>query len=51
MDKFKLVSPFSPTGDQPQAISRLVDGVKKAIKSRRLWVSPAQVRHLQWQIL
>lgn len=29
MDKFKLVSSFKPTGDQPQAIKRLVEGVEK----------------------
>ena len=29
MDKFKLVSKYQPTGDQPQAIERLVDGIKK----------------------
>ena len=27
--KFELVSDFAPTGDQPQAIDRLVDGVQK----------------------
>lgn len=27
--KFKLQSPFQPTGDQPQAIQELVDGVEK----------------------
>jgi len=27
MDKFRLVSSFKPTGDQPQAIKRLVEGV------------------------
>jgi len=26
MDHFKLVSPYSPTGDQPQAIRKLVEG-------------------------
>ena len=25
--KFKIVSPFKPTGDQPQAIAKLVEGV------------------------
>ncbi|UCG35803.1 MAG: excinuclease ABC subunit UvrB, partial [Candidatus Omnitrophota bacterium] len=30
MDKFKLVSKFKPTGDQPQAIEKLVNGVKEA---------------------
>lgn len=29
MDGFKLVSPYKPTGDQPQAIKALVDGFKK----------------------
>ena len=28
MDHFKLVSPFQPTGDQPEAIRELVDGFK-----------------------
>ncbi|WP_022753731.1 excinuclease ABC subunit UvrB [Butyrivibrio fibrisolvens] len=28
MDKFKLVSTFKPTGDQPQAIEKLVQGFK-----------------------
>ena len=29
---FELVSPFEPTGDQPQAIRQLVDGVRKQEK-------------------
>lgn len=29
MEKFKLVSPFSPTGDQPEAIARLSNGIMK----------------------
>ncbi|SKA69150.1 Excinuclease ABC subunit B [Eubacterium uniforme] len=29
MDKFKLVSDYKPTGDQPQAIERLVKGFKE----------------------
>ena len=36
MDKFKLVSPFSPTGDQPQAIERLVDGIQSGMKEQTL---------------
>ncbi len=31
-EKFKLVSPFAPTGDQPKAIETLVDWVKKGVK-------------------
>ncbi len=30
MDRFKLVSKFKPTGDQPQAIKLLVEGIKES---------------------
>jgi len=33
---FKLISPFKPTGDQPQAIRELTDGVKSGEKSQVL---------------
>ncbi len=36
MDKFKLVSPFEPTGDQPQAIDTLVEGFKSGKKHQTL---------------
>lgn len=36
MDRFKLVSKFKPTGDQPQAIDRLVDGVLNGDKEQTL---------------
>lgn len=29
MDHFKLVSPFKPSGDQPQAISELAEGIRE----------------------
>ena len=29
MDKFKLVSPYQPQGDQPQAIAELTEGLKR----------------------
>ena len=29
MDQFKLVSSYQPTGDQPQAIDRLVEGLNR----------------------
>ncbi|MDL2327996.1 DEAD/DEAH box helicase family protein, partial [Ruminococcaceae bacterium OttesenSCG-928-A11] len=29
MDKFELVSDYKPTGDQPEAIAKLVDGLNK----------------------
>lgn len=36
MDKFKLVSKYSPTGDQPEAIEKLTDGVLKGYKEQTL---------------
>ncbi len=36
MDKFKLVSEYKPTGDQPQAIEKLVDGLNKGYKEQTL---------------
>lgn len=36
MDKFKLVSKYSPTGDQPQAISKLTEGVLRGDKEQTL---------------
>ena len=36
MDHFKLVSPFKPTGDQPQAIKELTDGILRGDKAQTL---------------
>ena len=36
MDKFVLHSKFKPTGDQPEAIEMLVDGIKKGYKEQTL---------------
>lgn len=36
MDKFKLVSEYKPTGDQPQAIEKLVEGLNKGYKEQTL---------------
>ncbi len=36
MDKFKLVSKYSPTGDQPEAIASLTDGVLKGERCQTL---------------
>lgn len=36
MDKFELISSYKPTGDQPEAIDRLVDGIKKGYKEQTL---------------
>ncbi len=36
MDSFKLVAPYEPTGDQPQAIEKLVDGLNKGYQEQTL---------------
>lgn len=36
MSEFKVVSPFQPNGDQPQAIKKLVAGVKKGMPAQVL---------------
>ena len=36
MDKFKLISDYKPTGDQPEAIATLVDGLKKGYHEQAL---------------
>ena len=36
MDKFKLVSKYKPTGDQPQAIEALTDGINKGFSEQTL---------------
>ena len=36
MDKFKLVSEYTPSGDQPEAIEKLVEGVNKGYREQTL---------------
>lgn len=36
MDKFKLVAPYKPMGDQPEAISQLVDGLNQGFNEQTL---------------
>jgi len=36
VDRFQLVSPFSPQGDQPEAIRQLVEGVESGVKEQVL---------------
>ena len=36
MNKFELVSKFKPTGDQPKAIEKLVDGLNDGLKQQVL---------------
>ena len=36
MNKFKLVSPYSPTGDQPEAIKALTEGILRGDRMQTL---------------
>ncbi len=36
MEHFKLVAPYQPTGDQPQAIAKLTDGVLKGYREQTM---------------
>ena len=36
MTEFKLVAPFEPVGDQPQAISKLVEGLESELQHQTL---------------
>ncbi len=36
MPEFKVEAPFSPTGDQPEAISQLAEGIRKGYKMQTL---------------
>ena len=36
MDQFKLVAPYAPTGDQPEAIEQLVAGIQRGDKEQTL---------------
>ncbi len=34
--KFKLVAPYAPTGDQPEAIEKLTDGIRRGMRAQTL---------------
>ena len=36
MDRFQLVSDYKPTGDQPAAIEKLVQGLKSGMQEQTL---------------
>ena len=36
MDKFRLVSSYKPTGDQPEAIEQLTKGIQNGVKEQVL---------------
>ena len=50
MDHFKLVSKYKPTGDQPEAIAKLTEGLKNGLKEQVLLGVTGSEKHLRWQI-
>ena len=36
MNKFELISDYKPTGDQPEAIQQLTDGIRQGVKAQTL---------------
>jgi excinuclease ABC subunit B len=36
LDRFRLVSPFEPQGDQPEAIRQLVEGIERGDREQVL---------------
>ncbi|MCI1647249.1 MAG: excinuclease ABC subunit UvrB [Bacteroides sp.] len=36
MNKFELISPYQPTGDQPEAIAQLTEGVREGVSAQTL---------------
>lgn len=36
MDHFELAAPYAPTGDQPEAIARLVDSIRRGHREQTL---------------
>jgi len=36
VDKFELVAPYAPTGDQPEAIKKLTEGIQKGLTEQVL---------------
>ncbi len=51
MDKFKLVSKYKPTGDQPQAIEALTDGINRGFSEQTLLGVTARGRPSPWRML
>ena len=50
MDKFQLVSEYQPTGDQPAAISQLVEGLKAGMHEQTLLGVTGSGKPLQWRM-
>lgn len=50
MEKFELVSAYKPSGDQPEAIKELVEGIKEGKKPKFFWVRREQEKRLRFRM-
>ena len=52
MPDFRLVAPFQPTGDQPAAVERLVDGLTRGLRHQTLLgaTSTGKTATIAWTI-
>ena len=50
MDQFILNSKYTPAGDQPKAIDKLVQGIQAGDREQTLLGVTGSVKHLPWQI-
>lgn len=49
--KFELVTDYKPSGDQPEAISKLTDGINKGYREQTLLGVTGSGKLLQWRML
>jgi excinuclease UvrABC helicase subunit UvrB len=48
MSEFKVVSEYQPSGDLPEAIAMLAEGIERATGNRPYLALPAQARLIPW---
>ena len=46
--KFKIKSDFQPSGDQPEAIKKIIKNLKEKSKNKFYWELLAQAKLSQW---
>ena len=49
--KFKIKSEFQPSGDQPEAIKKILNNLRENKQEQVLLGVTGSVKHLQWQRL
>ena len=49
MPEFQIVSPYKMAGDQPEAVAKLVEGIRNGLTEQTLWASPVPARPSRWR--